>query len=570
MPNLQIQTGDFTHTFPLPTAPGWVTTWSPSDDSLDVWIAIQQVPGGWVAECEIGNVSFVVGDASKTKPRIEVPVEVSVENSMDVGTPIYMAHVAVRPYPSDWPIGRSTWRRIAINSSFADSNWPAFRDNWRQLATSFGPCDLPIPTQGGGQRAIIVNQDAASLRNVYASLRAGTPFRIEDTSDGVILPMLGYMPMGPWDPGEVGGTGVYFMTGWRNNKSDMRRAYLMAPCEHEREKHYYRRDTGTPISTEDYPGITPDYWSMGTIPEAAIPDSGGDPLPQPYDFAHKIRGYRRTMQVAEQTDSPMAFRSLASLVGNERLRFSHRGRPAQPGYIPMNLRVLMDAAKADPSGGIFGSIAGRQIAWTFYALAGLAKLSGWTTEENIQANFFLDFIETATTPTGPIQKCMGGSGGWPQTAYAEQTFEQVILCYAVAAVAIQIVRPVPVFVHRVLENIYGPNTLLPILPYGGTQQGPPHYVRSAQDDGTPVTRLADPLSTYGDPAHAEAACGLAASLPGELNPSAWLDRAAKYGHAFPDWASKQAWLTSPGNTELSWTAGLLGMAQKLQAQGTDG
>ena len=233
----------------------------------------------------------------------------------------------------------------------------------------------------------------------------------------------------------------------------------------------------------------------------------------------------------------------------------------------MNLRVLMDAATADPGGGIFGSIAGRQIAWTFYALAGLAKLSGWTDEEKTQANFFLDFIEEATTPTGPIQKCMGGSGGWPQTAFAEQTFEQVILAYAVAGCAIQLGRPIPVFVHRVLENIYGPNTLLPILPYGGTQQGPPHYCRSAQDDGTPVTRLADPLSTYGDPAHAEAACGLAASLPGELNPSGWLDRAAKYGHAFPDWASKQAWLTSPGNTELSWTAGVLGMAQKLQAQG---
>jgi hypothetical protein len=191
----------------------------------------------------------------------------------------------------------------------------------------------------------------------------------------------------------------------------------------------------------------------------------------------------------------------------------------------MNLHELQAQADAAPSTGIFGSIAGRQIGWPMFVVAEDLKLNGVHGENLAEIKAFLHFIETATTPTGPIQKCKGGSGGWPINDFSCQSFEQDILAFAAAGCATQAGQPIPTFVPRTLESIYGATSQVPILMYGN-QTGPPHYIRTAGDDGKPVTRLKDPLTTYGDPAHAEAACALMASIG---DAKTWVDRGRSHG-----------------------------------------
>lgn len=562
MSQLTVTTGDEEHVFELPTKPGWHPYWSPSETGLDVRAFGRQLDEtSWDFRIRPENTSVVIGDPSKTKPRIQAQITLEVLGGF--------AHTE-RDFPEEFPMGRGAWRQVLIGTERAPVT---FTPDWRSRSSKYGPCEMPMPTFGPQQRSAMLSRDGASLRAIHNALLAEQPWHYEDSQDGVFSYPLGFAPHGPPDVGQVAGSGIYFNTGYRQSKPDLQRAFLIAQCEGDRARFWVDRTTGEPVSTEHYPATpTPDCWGFPAIPEV-LPllnsiDGGGDPLPLPYDHAHLIRGVRRTMQVAEQAGDPMCRWMVHAMANEQRLRFSQRGRLGVPGYSPGNLAALSAYAEP-PNTGVFGSEAGRQIGWPFFLVAYDAKLNGWTGEMGDFADAALAFLDKAVTPAGPIQKVLEGSG-WPSNgAFKTQTFENVILAYGATGLATQRGRTRPIYVDRVLESLYGPNTLLPIL--GGTAfRGPDHYPRSAQDDGSPVTRLQDGTAGYGDSTHAEAACALAAHL--DPNPETWMQRWNLYGTTgFSTWQEKLAWATSlqaPDN--LAWIAPGVAMAQKLQAQGTDG
>jgi hypothetical protein len=564
MSTLTVTTGSHTHTLALAPDANWSEVWSPTPDSLDVRLFSRKLPAppgtaleAWECELEGSNASVVVGDKTKTKPLIQASVDVEYSGGLVVGPRM--------DWPTVWPIGRASWRRFVIGGA-ADRrenyriSLGQFSSSWRQRSKAFGPAMMPLPTLGDQQRTAMISQDTASFQYILAALQKGQVWHLDDTMDGVLLPMYGWAPHGPSDPGGVGGTGIVHFTGYRQNIADLRRAYLIAQCEHDRGRRWYVRETGESLSTEHYSGTTPDCWGYPIPPEAMI-QTEQDPLPLGYDAAHEIRGYRRTLQIAEQADSPMAKHSLTGLAGMARLRYSQRGVLAKPGYHPCTLSQLTLEANAAPGTGTYGSIAGRQLGWDAFLVAEDLKLNGVHGENAVWANAMLDYIETATTPTGPIQKSLGGSGGWPETYFSCQTFEQPLLAFGAAGLAKQVGRDIPVFVHRVAESIYGPATKVPILPYNSSV-GPRHYLKTADDSGAPLAELSDG-SDIGDPAHALSMLALQASL--DLRPETWVARGALYEHPFPSWKDKLAGLTSGIATEIIGQAGWVAQAQRVAA-----
>lgn len=562
----------------------WKMMWLPSNTLPDARVFVRKNGDSYEIEREFSNGSLVLGHPELTKPLIQCDVGEESIGGWSIAGPRWGCGD-----PTVWPMGRGSWRRYVLyqgpdapgdqRSAAETLAAGVFRADWRATAKSFGPCNMPLLRLGEQQRVVINSQDTASLRFVQQAINSNQPWHLEDWDDGVWFPWAGWNPMGPTDPGGVGGTGIYFFRGWHQNVADLRRSYLIAQCEHERMHHWYNRADGEPISTEHYPNNpTPDVWGLMAPPEALIQNTGGDPLPPHYDFAHEIRGFGRTGQVAEQAASPMATFSLRALSSLARLRFSQRGRLPSPGYAPVNLRTLQwNAASAPgaktsdgyvnlnlgPNTGLYGSTAGRQVGWTFFEVALTAKLCGWTAESRQFAESALIWLETAVSPTGPIQKAAGGSGNWPNV-FSTQTFEDVILAYGAGGMAMQLEKPTPTFVRRVLDNIYGPGNSLPML-----GNGPPHYIRTADTSGVPVQRLTEPAPNgtgdiYGDPAHAEAACALAAHYETSTAGCAtWVDRGRLYNHYFPDWQQKLGWLTSSSVTSLSWEAGWVAQAQRL-------
>lgn len=550
----------------LPVSQQATQSWFSSATAPDVrvfsWLD-GQIP---VYEVEASNCSLVIGDKTKTKPRLHAEVQIIAPRGWR------LVETNVRPFPTDWPMGRASWRRFALIQNASDeaeareAKYGRFCPSWAQRRASYGPCGMPLPQLGSQQTVAMTSIDTARARMIRNALWAKTAFHIEDYSDGVLLPGPdNWMCHGPADPGDVAGSGIYFFNGHRQNLADLRAAHLIAQCEHDRMKRWYQRSDGEPISTEHYPGqITPDTWGQPFIPpEANIADNGGDPLPTPYDFAHLIRGIRRTIQFAEQADSPMAKFAVRGIAAEQRLRFSERGRLPVPGYNPVNLHALQVEAEKAPNTGLFGPTCGRQIGWPAFCIAESMRLSGMIGGTRSWGEAYLKLIETASMQTGVIQKAIGGP--FPDHAFTCQTFEQVILAYGTVGIAKQLGVSTPVAVHRMLESIYGPRTQVPILPWA-SQRGPPHFLVTADQNGIPLPVLKDGAAdgaVAGDATHAMSALAIAAHI--DPAPMTWVARGQVYGNPFADWKAKLAWLTSGSITEIAWDAGWVAQAQKVAA-----
>jgi hypothetical protein len=332
---------------------------------------------------------------------------------------------------------------------------------------------------------------------------------------------------------------------------------------------YCRRDTGAVLTVDDYAGApySPDLWG-GPLPET-VGVANDDPLPPPFDFAHEIRGTRRTIQLTEQLDSPMARRSLAGVAAVARMRFSERGRmPPVEGYYPVNVASLLQQARAAPHTGIWGSTAGRQIGWAAFENAQDIKVNGGTPGQKKWAADFLDLVEVAESPAGVFQKAWGSpfpekidaKGG---KVFCMQTFEYVILAYGACGLAIQTgsEHGKAAFLKG-FAQIYGPDTKVPILhyyhavgPWKFIDTADEHGVRAELSDGSAASE-----DVQGDATHAEAAIALAHHLSGD---AAWIERLRLYNAGFPSWKKKLAALTSREATEIDWQAFAVGQMQKL-------
>jgi len=539
--------------------------WSPSNTRPDVGCFMRRVGELIEFELSIGNTSIVVGNQGATKQLM--PATISVEARDDLG----IVWDLDRPWPTIWGIGRETWRRgvlipIGRRDLIARAKRLAVGIFDPSHADDFGPCGMPMPKLGSQQAAAVAQSDLAHLSGLRKALQTGMTYHVDDTGDGPVLIVNGgWRPWGPANPGDVGGSGIQFSTGWRQNSYDLQLALLAAQCEHERMIRYYRRDTGAVLTVDDYPGpgTSPDLWGSKLPEVLGVPNP--DPIPPPYDFAHEIRGTRRTMQLTEQLDSPMALRSLRGVAAIARMRFSERGRLPIPGYVPLNIAALLAEARANPGHGIWGSGPGRNIGWCAFENAQDMKKNGATAGQMEFGRAFLDFINLATIPSGGIQKAWGAP--FPQQLdasghmiYTTQTFETVILAHGTYALARQLNLPVPVQVMRLLDGIYGPNTKVPRLPYYGGI-GPWHYLNTADSSG-PLPEFKDGWGgspqTQGDATHAESACALAHHITKD---PAWLTRGAMYNTVYGTWQQKMYALTAPNATVIDWQASYLAQCQ---------
>lgn len=558
------------HSFTAPVAGTrkWTPLqWSPSNSLPDVSCFMRRVGELVEFEVAIGNTSIVVGNQSATKP--SMPATVTIETGSAYG----VVWDLDRPWPTVWPIGREAWRRgvlVPIDRRDMVNRARAIARGQYVFANiaNFGPCGMPLPTLSTQQAAAVAQIDAARLQGLRTALQNGTAFHVDDSNDGPLLIVNGgWRPWGPANPGDVGGSGIQFFTGWRQNPHDLQLAVLAAQCEHERMIRYYRRDTGEALTVDDYPGpgTSPDLWGSKLPEILGVPNV--DPIPPPYDFAHEIRGTRRTMQLTEQLDSPMALRSLRGVAAIARMRFSERGRLPIPGYTPLNIAALLSEARQNPGHGIWGSGPGRNIGWCFFEVAQDMKKNGTTQGQMRFAHDALLFIDTAAMPSGGLQKAWGAP--FPEQLdangkmiYTTQTFEMVILAHGTYALARQANLPVPLQVMRMLEGVYGPNTEVPRLPYYGGV-GPWHYLNTSGANG-PLPEFKDGWGgspqTQGDATHAEAACALAHHITKD---PVWLDRGAMYNTVYGTWQQKMAALTAPGATGIDWQAEWLGQAQTV-------
>jgi hypothetical protein len=554
-------------------------TWSPllwrPDDVLPDVACFLRRSGDFVeGEIAVGNVSIVPGKPAKPCRSASIAVE--------PGAGWAIRWDLERPWPGLYPIGRETWRRFCLHRpddprAKVEAERRArgvFRPDWNERRLVYGPTNMPLPRLSKPQAAQIEAADAARVNAVRSALAARAPFQVDDTEDAVQSYPGGHAPLGPRDGGSPGGSGIQFATGWRQNSRDLELAVLLAPCEHVRMLRYVRRDTGAVLCVDDYPSApySPDLWG-GPLPETVgVPND--DPLPPPYDFAHEIRGTRRTIQLTEQLDSPMARRSLAGVAAVARMRFSERGRmPPVEGYYPVNVASLLSQARAAPHTGIWGSTAGRQIGWAAFENAQCIKVNGGTEGQRKWAADFLDLIEVAESPAGVFQKAWGNP--FPEKVdaagkkvFSMQTFEYVILAYGACGLAIQTVTEhgKAAFVKG-FTQIYGPGTKVPILRWYGAV-GPWKFLDTADEASGMRAELsggsAASEEVQGDATHAEAAIALAHHLTGD---AAWIERLRLYHAAFPTWKKKLAALTSREATDIDWQAfAVAQMQRRLDAE----
>lgn len=543
--------------------------WAPDDVLPDASCFMKRAGPLVEGEIAVGNVSIVPGKERGAKPLRQARI-VAVP-----GPGWGIVWDLDRPWPTGFPIGREAWRRFCLFPSDRADLKPAaeqrargvFRPDWENRRLVYGPTNMPLPRLSKLQANNLQSIDAQRLAAVRNGLANRAPFQVDDSEDGVFAYPLDHSPHGPPDPGAPGGSGIYFATGWRQNPNDLQIAVLLAPCEHVRMLRYYRRDTGAVLTVDDYPQDpwSPDLWG-GPLPET-VGVSNADPLPPPYDYAHEIRGSRRTIQITEQLDSPMARRSLAGVAAVARMRFSERGRPPVPGYTPVNVTWFLQQARAAPHTGIWGNTAGRQIGWAAFEIAQDIKVNGGTAGQRRWASDFLDFIEVAESPAGVFQKAWGAP--FPEKVdaagnriYSMQTFEYVILAYGACGLAIQTgtKRGTGAFLVG-LGEIYGAKTRVPILRYYGGF-GPWKFLWTTDGKGM-LEHLSDGVGAspevQGDATHAEAGIALAHHLSGDAG---WLDRLRFYNGPTKTWKAKLAALTEMQATNIDWQAFAVGQMQK--------
>jgi hypothetical protein len=560
MPDLLVRVDSKSLPFSAPDSEGWSPLlWAPDDALPDVSCFLRRSGKLVEGEIAVGNISIVPGKPAKLSRSATIAVE--------PGEGWSIVWDLERPWPSLYPIGREAWRRFTLHpagdpASRADAEGRArgrFHPDWDKRRLAYGPTNMPLPRLAKFQATDIEAIDAARLANVRNALAARVPFSVDDSEDGVLAYPGGHAPLGPRDGGSPGGSGIQFATGWRQNARDLELAVLLAPCEHVRMVRYARRDTGAILTVDDYPGEgpSPDLWG-GPLPET-VGVANDDPLPPPYDFAHEIRGTRRTIQLTEQLDSPMARRSLAGVAAVARMRFSERGRMPEPSYYPVNVATLLQQARANPHTGIWGSTAGRQIGWAAYENAQDIKVNGGTPGQRKWAAEFLDLIEVAESPAGVFQKAWGSPFAEKVDAKGEkifcmQTFEYVILAYGACGLAIQTEteRGKSTFLKG-FAQIYGPATKVPILRWYSAV-GPWKFIDTADSKGMKAELSGGSAAgeeVQGDATHAEAAIALAHHLSRD---PAWIERFRFYHAGFPTWKKKLGALTSREATEIGWQA----------------
>lgn len=553
-----------------PRAYVWTYTWDPGTDSTPhYWIANKLLRSGVALyEVERGNASVVLGQ----KGRHEFPCDAEVVP----GAGWLMESDCARPWPSVWPPMHCAFRRYALYPA----NRPDLKDDAQRAAqgtfqypekrAAFGPLNIALPKLTPIQEAQAAATSGGRLGAVRAALLHGSTAYISQEDGPQLAPWNGWRVHGPPRGDEVGGSGVFADSGWQGNDETTRLYLLEAEMAHERAWHAYDRATGQPITADNYPDPGPKYApgsedvNNGWLPEFVGVAANPDPLPQAYDAAHSIRGFRFAVALRDMLDSPMALRAVSSYAAQARLAFSERGALPSGGYFPPTLRNALNAARAAPNTG-GGGIAGRIAGWPAFLLAAHLKYNGGSEGDRDWAAMFLEWARTCTPGHGIAQRVRHSPGSdiWYDPNFdLAHAFEAPIWYFGVAALARQTLARMPDEMRRAGVSLY---ETVRKGPYYSGDVGPMDYLFVAHRDGLPVEQLTDGKGgdeahgLFGDATHAEALCGLLASEYG----ARFLQDSCTIAHQVSSVEAKRLWLGS--QSDLYTRAFLLAQLEKVTA-----
>lgn len=532
----------------------------------DAWVALRAHDGIIELEQEVSNASFVPGQ----KARAVVDAAVSIEPPAGYE----IVEDCSRPWPTRWYPMHAAFRRFVMYPT----GRPGLHDDAKRIAAgvmdtktaqlgheNYGPCNMPMPKlspqQDTAGRQRVANW-LSHLRSMLTMNQIGT---VEDSEDGLLVANLfGWRPWGIPARDAPAGSGIFFWTGWEWCQDHAAYLWLAAACNHERQWHAYHRKTGEPITADDYGDPGPMYQQAtrdpnnGWLPEFRGVAATLDPIIDPYNAGHSIRGFRHLIALSEMSDSPMVKRALAGQAAQWRLQCSERGPHPSGGYTPPSLRTYRDWMKAAPHNGFYGSDTGRQNGWPAFLIAqsikkGAAKNMPW-------AKMFVEFVELGAMPNGILSRCAAQPGSvWHDpdhdTAHA---FEVPILYAGATGCARQAGVPVPPSMLRAFQALYEES---PKAPYYSGEVGPYNYSYVAERGGAPYQTVIGGKAwnnPQGDATHTQTGSALAISQSSDPR---YLVSSAGVGAATPDWKAKKKMLE--GKADLKNDAGLLAQYQRV-------
>lgn len=558
--HFHIGTTDSAVSVPEPTGTAWVTDWRPGDrHTPDVWYAVRKVGDCIEAEVEVSNASFHPGCWA----RPDIP-HVTVTVSAGAGWTLVQG--VARPWPSVWPIKRGAWRRFGVYpSGRADLRLQAQilarGQLYNPIYSSWGPANMPLPSLN----PTLASKLAADWNGRYLGLRSALPnpsgWYAEDSEDSPRAKGHGWVVHGPDDPGAPAGSGVYFSTGWQRCVDFARYALLMCqPC-HERMWLAYNRQTGEPITVDDYGSVTPKY-SPGTHDpnNNDLPGYRGIPtnqigLPDPYDTAHRIRHDRYPIAAFEFTGSPMARRMVLHAAAQCRLQWSERGETDQWSY---NIKNMFLRVQANPHQGLSGTYGGRSLGEPAFVIAAAKKFGA--TDADDWAKMFLGMVGLAAPAHGVIQRNNEpGGGAWDGGANdLAHSFEVPMLGIGTLALARQFNLPIPKQIATAMRAVFVDS---PLRDYYSGNRGPWDYLYVGAHNGAAYQAITGgqttPGAPEGDATHAALGCAIGYSITKD---PAFLDASARVGLPAPSWQAKRENLYGVA-TDLGWDAFLLGQYQ---------
>lgn len=554
----------------------WTSTWDAGTDTTPhVWIAQKRLRSGVVIfEVEAGNASMVVG--SKARGEFPCSVQIDTQALALAGWAIEMD--CPRAWPSTWPPMHTTFRRCAIYPAsmpeLQANAQHAARGVFNSIHQALGPANMPLPALTPLQMTQVRGTCGDRLNSIRTALMQGATAYINQEDGPQLPPRGGWRVHGPPRPDEVGGSGIFFDTGWQQCDEAVQLFLLEAEMADERAWHALDRTTGEPITADSYPDPGPKYVAgtgdpnNGWLPEFLGVAANPDPLPLCYDAAHSVRGFRFVVALCDMLDSAIVRRKLAQYAAQMRLQFSERGANPSGGYYPPTLRNSFYLAKACPNTGA-GIEGGRIRGWGAFLMAAHLKYNGGSAGDQAWADMFLSWAKTCTPTNGIAQRVhhdppKSGIDVWYDPAWdLAHAFEAPIWHYGHAALWRQ---RMPASPSRPIDTLEAAGDSLYRTarkgPYYSGEVGPMDYLFVAVRGGSPVPYVFDGKSydpnVVGDATHCDAMCALLASD----NPGAdWRSISATVAHVTPDAASKKAWLYA--QADLYGRAFLLAQLQAI-------
>lgn len=531
---------------PINDSSVWQETWLPG--TVDIWLAHRKVQGGYQVEWELST-------------RAEVPFV----GAFIVQVPGLVEKIIV--VSRQWPAGRRLCGRLGVELDL----W----DHWTKpggFAERHGPLEWPVPAVSDieDQRT----WSTTKLNELRAALNAHTTCQIEGFEDGIQAWDSAWPSWGnPSSIGPGGGSGIYFMDGWRNCVEYARLAAECSSTAMMRQWAFHNAD-GTHLSVDQYAAPSQPIVQIESPQKPPPFNVGADTLHNMLSTSHYIRIGRRLISTYEMTGSPMARRHLESLAQIGRLEFSERSGiytlENGSGFTAANLASYENRSIAVGSDAQLSMLSDyvywdRHIGWLMWFVA-QAKKSGmaWTPGWQNWAERAIACMNRNQQPNGLIARARHPS--LPSDRTIAPSMHEAIMGMGTIALSKQTGIAVPGFELNHAKALYRTDSLKQNY---FSQIGPYHFI----DVGTYGASPSNPVTTGfaeqsiptepGDPSHNEA---YLAAMWFRSRDSRWLTDALEYGVTQASTAAKRAYMQALNNgsniDDRQWVMPLLSAYQR--------